>query len=145
MLNNRLSSDDELLDNVYFVNQHPPRADKRSEILNGLQQTQKFIDPKYFYNIQGSELFEQITALPEYYPTRTERQILQQEAKSIAKYCGQRSVLIEPGSGSSEKVRLLLDTLRPAAYVPMDISATFLRLSANRLAQEYPWLDVHAV
>ena len=133
------------LDNVVFSNQHPRSIDKHSEILSGLQQKQKSIDPKYFYDTRGSELFEQITELPEYYPTRTERKILKREAKAMAEYCGQNCVLIEPGSGSSEKVRLLLDSLRPAAYVPMDISADFLRRSAIKLGEEYPWLNVHAV
>ena len=133
------------LDNVSFNDLHPRVSDKRSEILSGLQQRQKFIDPKYFYDIRGSKLFERITGLPEYYPTRTERQILKHNSKSIGADCGKNCVLIEPGSGSSEKVRLLLDTLKPAAYVPMDISTDFLRQSATRLANEYPWLTVHAI
>lgn len=132
-------------DNVVFSDLHPSGGDKRSEILNGLQQEQKTIDPKYFYNARGSSLFEQITGLPEYYPTRTERQILKRDAKAMAELCGEDCVLIEPGSGSSEKVRLLLDTLKPAAYVPMDISSDFLKRSAIQLAEEYPWLSIHAV
>lgn len=132
-------------DNVVFSDLHPTQGDKRSEILNGLQKKQKTIDPKYFYDARGSSLFEQITALPEYYPTRTERQILKRDAKAMAELCGENCVLVEPGSGSSEKVRLLLDSLKPAAYVPMDISSGFLRQSAIGLAEEYPWLNVHAV
>jgi len=131
--------------NMVFSNLHPHGSDKRREILSGLQQKQKSIDPKYFYDSRGSELFEQITELPEYYPTRTERQILSSNARAMAECCGQNCVLIEPGSGSSEKVRLLLDNLNPAAYVPMDISADFLEQSAIQLAKEYPWLMVHAV
>ncbi|MGB5486548.1 MAG: L-histidine N(alpha)-methyltransferase [Lysobacterales bacterium] len=131
--------------NVTFSDLHPRVADKRTEILSGLQKKQKSIDPKYFYDKRGSELFEQITGLPEYYPTRTERQILTREAKAMAKFCGQNCVLIEPGSGSSEKVRLLLDSLKPSAYVPLDISAEFLRRSAEQLAAEYPWLNIHAI
>jgi len=133
------------LDRVIFENRHPRSSDKHTEILTGLLQKQKSIDPKYFYDTRGSELFEQITGLPEYYPTRTERQILKLNAKAMAECCGQNCVLIEPGSGSSEKVRLLLDTLKPAAYVPMDISAEFLKRSAIKLGEEYPWLHVHAV
>ncbi len=140
-----LALDELHLENVVLSNLHPPASDKRAEILSGLQQKQKSIDPKYFYDTRGSELFEQITDLPEYYPTRTERQILSRDAKAMAECCGQNCVLIEPGSGSSEKVRLLLDTLKPTAYVPMDISADFLKQSAIQLAQEYPWLKVHAV
>jgi len=131
--------------NVVFSDLHPSGGDKRSEILSGLQKKQKSIDPKYFYDARGSVLFENITTLPEYYPTRTERQILKQDAKAMAKLCGENCVLIEPGSGSSEKVRLLLDALKPAAYVPMDISSDFLKHSATQLAEEYPWLNVHAV
>jgi len=140
-----LVSNEEQLDNVVFSNLHPSGVDKHKEILSGLQNRQKSIDSKYFYDIRGSELFEQITELPEYYPTRTERQILIRDAKAMAEFCGQNCVLIEPGSGSSEKVRLLLDTLRPSTYVPMDISDDFLKQSAVQLAEEYPWLNVHAV
>jgi len=132
-------------DNLVFSDLHPRVSDKRTEILSGLQKKQKSIDPKYFYDIRGSVLFEQITGLPEYYPTRTERQILKRDAKAMAECCGQDCVLIEPGSGSSKKVRLLLDTLNPAAYVPLDISVDFLKQSAIQLAEEYPWLHIHAV
>lgn len=131
--------------NLVFSDLHPACRDKRSDILSGLQNKQKSIDPKYFYDIRGSVLFEQITRLPEYYPTRTERKILTSNAKSMAECCGQDCVLIEPGSGSSEKVRLLLDALKPAAYVPMDISVDFLKQSAIQLAEEYPWLQIHAI
>jgi len=140
-----LDTDDPQPDNVVLINLHPRARDKRAEILSGLQQEQKSIDPKYFYDSRGSELFEQITSLPEYYPTTTERQILKRNAKAMAESCGQNCVMIEPGSGSSEKVRLLLDELKPAAYVPMDISAEFLKRAAIQLAHEYPWLKIHAV
>jgi uncharacterized SAM-dependent methyltransferase len=86
-------------DNVVFSDLHPRVCNRRLEIISGLQREQKSIDPKYFYDIRGSELFEQITELPEYYPTRTERQILQRESQAMAEYCGQNCVLIEPGSG----------------------------------------------
>lgn len=131
--------------NVVFSDLHPRVGNRRLEIINGLKREQKRIDPKYFYDTRGSELFEKITELPEYYPTRTERQILERDAKAMSELCGQNCVLIEPGSGSSEKVRLLLDSLKPAAYVPMDISADFLKQSAIQLAEEYPWLKIHAV
>lgn len=132
-------------DNVFFQNQQPAPSDNRAELLAGLQQPQKQINPKYFYDARGSQLFEQITQLQEYYPTRTEIGILNQYAQEIAQYCGSDCVLIEPGSGSSEKVRLLLDTLQPSAYVPLDISAEFLRESAHKLGREFPWLNVHAI
>lgn len=133
------------LDNVFFEDQQPAHSDSRSELLAGLQRQQKQINPKYFYDAPGSELFEQITQLPEYYPTRTEIAILNKHAAEIAQRCGSNCVLIEPGSGSSEKVRLVLDTLRPAAYVPLDISADFLYESAVKLGAEFPWLNIHAI
>jgi L-histidine Nalpha-methyltransferase len=132
-------------DNVYFYDAHPALADSRSELLDGLARPQKVVDPKWFYDAAGSDLFEQITALPEYYPTRTEISILTDNSQAIAARCGTGCLFIEPGSGNCEKARLLLDTLRPAAYIPLDISADFLRAAATGLGQEYPWLPVHAV
>ncbi|WP_101756925.1 L-histidine N(alpha)-methyltransferase [Oceanicoccus sp. KOV_DT_Chl] len=131
--------------NVYFEDQQPATTDSVAEVIAGLQLNQKRVDPKYFYDAHGSQLFEQITQLPEYYPTRTERQILSDNANDIAAHCGQGCVLIEPGSGSSEKIRLLLDTLRPSAYVPLDISAEFLYRSAVKLGREFPWLKIQAI
>jgi dimethylhistidine N-methyltransferase len=133
------------LDNVVFEDQQPDHSESRAELLAGLQLPQKKINPKYFYDARGSELFEQITELQEYYPTRTEMDILNSYADEIAAYCGSDCVLIEPGSGSSEKVRLLLDSIKPAAYVPVDISADFLYESALKLGREFPWLNVHAI
>jgi len=133
------------LNNVVFEDQQPDHSESRAELLAGLQLPQKKINPKYFYDARGSELFEQITELQEYYPTRTEMDILKSCANEIAAYCGSDCVLIEPGSGSSEKVRLLLDSIKPAAYVPVDISADFLYESALRLGREFPWLNVHAI
>jgi dimethylhistidine N-methyltransferase len=131
--------------NVNFHDAHPAPGDSRSELLRGLQRMQKAVDPKWFYDAAGSELFERITRLPEYYPTRTEIGILTGNRAAISRRCGQGCVFIEPGSGNCEKVRLLLDELRPAAYVPLDISADFLRGAATQLGQEYPWLTVRAV
>ena len=133
------------IENVVFKNEHPSEDNSRIEILSGLYQKQKTINPKYFYDTHGSELFERITELPEYYPTRSERSILMRYAESMAEFCGQNCVLIEPGSGSSEKVRLLLKAIKPSAYVPMDIAKDFLQRSALKLGQEFPWLNVHAV
>ena len=133
------------VDNVFFEDQQPGAGDSRAELLEGLLQDNKKVNPKYFYDHQGSELFEQITQLEEYYPTRTELSILNHYAEEIATYCGSDCVLIEPGSGSSEKVRLLLDTIKPAAYVPLDISAEFLYQSAVKLGREFPWLNIHAI
>jgi dimethylhistidine N-methyltransferase len=133
------------VDNVFFEDQQPAAGDSRAELLEGLLQENKQVNPKYFYDHQGSELFEKITQLEEYYPTRTELSILNHYAEEIASYCGSDCVLIEPGSGSSEKVRLLLDTIKPAAYVPLDISAEFLYESALKLGREFPWLNIHAI
>ncbi len=119
--------------------------DVRSELLEGLQKKQKTIAPKYFYDAQGSELFEQITKQPEYYPTRTEKGLLQQHSVDIAATLGAECVLVEPGSGSSEKVELLLPALRPKAYVPLEISEAALRGAAERLTTHFPWLQIHAV
>lgn len=132
-------------DNVHFHDAHPTPGDSRSEILAGLQAKNKKIDPKWFYDAAGSALFEQITQLPEYYPTRTEIGILKQNRAAISACCGSNCVLIEPGSGNSEKARLLLDALRPAAYVPLDISADFLRETADQLGHDYPWLSINAI
>jgi dimethylhistidine N-methyltransferase len=131
--------------NVQFRDEHPDLGDGRDEILAGLLRPQKKIDPKWFYDQHGSELFDEITRLPEYYPTRTEVAILKSQRESIANHCGEDCLLIEPGSGSSEKVRILLDSLRPSLYVPVDISADFLQQSAGDLGAEYPWLNVYAV
>jgi dimethylhistidine N-methyltransferase len=133
------------LDNLTFDDQHPGNSDAGMELLRGLMQQPKVINPKFFYDQAGSELFDKITRLPEYYPTRTEIAILQRYRDEIAACCGAGSVVIEPGSGSSEKIRLLLDTLAPAAYVPLDISAAFLRQSAQQLAQEFPAVRIHAI
>lgn len=131
--------------NVHFHDAQPEIADGLSELLDGLQAADKRIDPKWFYDERGSELFEQITALPEYYPTRTEIDILRNNRDAISERCGHGCVFIEPGSGNCAKARLLLDTLRPAAYVPLDISADFLRDAVTQLGLEYPWLTVQAI
>jgi|TARA_B110000971_G_scaffold33988_1_gene31765 dimethylhistidine N-methyltransferase len=135
----------EELSNVLFEDQQPAPDDNRAELIEGLSRGQKQINPKYFYDQKGSELFEQITQQYEYYPARTEKSILINNASEIATYCGEDCVLIEPGSGSCEKVRLLLEKLKPAAYVPLDISADFLYQSAQKLGREFPWLNIHAI
>jgi L-histidine N-alpha-methyltransferase len=120
----------------------------RADVLAGLTAVPKALPPKWFYDAEGSELFEKITSLPEYYPTRAERSILGSVSAEIATLTGAR-VLVELGSGSSEKTRLLLSALRDAgtlrAYVPVDVSETALRLAGDALAAQYPGLAVHAV
>lgn len=131
--------------NVQLFDQQPDTSANLNEILAGLKQPQKTLSPRFFYDTQGSELFEKITQTPEYYPTRTERRLLSDNADAIAQCCGERCVLIEPGSGSSEKVRLLLDTVRPDTYVPIDIAGEFLTDVTQALGEEFPWLDIKAL
>ena len=123
-------------------------ASLRADALAGLTATPKSLPPKWFYDAQGSALFEKITELPEYYPTRAERSILSAAADEIARL-SQARVLVELGSGSSEKTRLLLSALRAAgtlrAYVPVDVSESALVGAEEALAVEYPGLAVHAV
>ncbi|MBZ2188354.1 L-histidine N(alpha)-methyltransferase [Alcanivorax sp. JB21] len=128
-----------------FVDLSTASGDTTAEILAGLNATPRCINPKFFYDSHGSALFERITALPEYYPTRTERGILKAFSRQIAQATGTRRVLIEPGAGSCEKVRLLLPTMQPAAYVPTDIAGDFLHASAEKLRSEFPWLPVTAI
>ena len=123
-------------------------ASLRADALAGLTATPKSLPPKWFYDAQGSALFEKITELPEYYPTRAERAILRAVAPEVAALTG-ASVLVELGSGSSDKTRLLLDALRDAGtlrgYVPVDVSESALAAAGDALAAEYPGLAVHAV
>jgi dimethylhistidine N-methyltransferase len=128
-----------------FYNESPEAADFYREVIAGFSQRPRSIPPKYFYDEEGSRLFESICKQPEYYLTRTEIVLLEKHADDIKTLVGSGCYLVEPGSGSCEKVRLLLDTLRPTAYVPMDISCAHLRMAAAGIAADYPWLDVHAV
>ena len=123
------------------------RADPafRRDVLRGLAQAQKAIPARWFYDLRGSELFEQITELPEYYPTRTEIALLKQHAADIAAYVGRGRAVVEFGSGSSTKTPLLLHAIAPSAYVPIDISGEFLRDSASRLAATFPDLPIAPV
>ncbi|MEH6581042.1 MAG: L-histidine N(alpha)-methyltransferase [Halioglobus sp.] len=107
------------------------------EIRTGLRSSPKHISPKYFYDEQGSQLFDQITCLPEYYPTRTEVSILTRFANEIAEIAGRGNVLLEPGAGNCSKVRHLLQALQPACYVPIDISRDYLFAAAEKLQQEF--------
>ncbi|HEX6445099.1 MAG TPA: L-histidine N(alpha)-methyltransferase [Streptosporangiales bacterium] len=120
----------------------------RRDVRQGLTSTPKTLPPKYFYDSRGSELFERITRLPEYYPTRTERAILTAHAPEIAKLSG-ADTLVELGSGSSEKTRLLLDAMGSAGvlrrYVPVDVSESALLGAVHGLRAAYPDLAVHGV
>ncbi|MET8514029.1 L-histidine N(alpha)-methyltransferase [Streptomyces sp. NPDC005077] len=117
----------------------------RADVLHGLTRHPKTLPPKWFYDAHGSELFEEITRLPEYYPTRAEREILVARAPEIAAVSGAKT-LIELGSGSSEKTRHLLDALPGLhSYVPVDVSESALRGAAEALLVERPDLSVHAL
>jgi dimethylhistidine N-methyltransferase len=116
------------------------------EVLNGLQRPQKMLPSKFFYNERGSRLFEQITTLEEYYPTRTEIAIIQNNMPEIIMQLGSDTVLMELGSGSSKKTRLLLDHLPCiAAYIPVEISEQFLFSVVENLQMEYPDLNIYPV
>lgn len=131
---------------VSFHDNHPASTDGSiyDELLEGLTATPKWVSPKFFYDRRGSELFDQICQQPEYYPTRTEEGILKDRAGDIARAVGPDATLIELGSGVSRKIRLLLEALHPASYVGIDISRDFLLDSTRQLADDYPWLEVHA-
>ncbi|RJQ78238.1 L-histidine N(alpha)-methyltransferase [Pseudonocardiaceae bacterium YIM PH 21723] len=120
----------------------------RTDVHNGLTAQPKWLPPKWFYDARGSELFEEITRLPEYYPTNAEREVLATRAAEIARVTNAKS-LVELGSGSSEKTRLLLDALRDhgtlGKFIPLDVSATALREAADQISTDYPGLVVHGV
>jgi L-histidine N-alpha-methyltransferase len=125
-----------------------PNPRMLAEVAAGLSAPQKELPPKYFYDHRGSELFEEITRLPEYYPTRTERALLKAWMPELIPRLGTRS-LIELGAGSAEKTRIILSAMRNAGtadlYVPVDVSATFLNQTAGRLRREYRGLAVEPV
>lgn len=124
----------------------PNQAASLDEVVRGLRSPQKELPCKLFYDEDGSELFEQITQLDEYYPTRTEARIMRESGADIAARLGPDVVLIEYGSGSSTKTRILLEHLeRPAGYIPIDISREQLQRSADKLARGYPRLRIEPV
>ncbi len=123
-------------------------ATMREDVRRGLTASPKVLAPKYFYDGRGSELFEEITRLPEYYPTRAEREILHTRAAEIADLTKART-LVELGSGSSEKTHLLLGALRDVGslerYVPVDVSADAVEWAMPGLVEAYPGVEVHGV
>lgn len=123
----------------------PARLAFRQDVWSGLGQDHKSIPPKYFYDQCGSELFQAITRTPEYYPTREELAILTDNAAAIAGYIPAGSAMIEFGSGSTAKARILLQAAQVAAYVPVDISGAFLTSEARRLETDLPGLKVFPV
>jgi dimethylhistidine N-methyltransferase len=114
----------------------------KEDVIAGLSQPQKALPPKYFYDDAGSRLFERICRLPEYYLTRAELALTRAHIGSIARFAGKGCELIEYGSGESLKTRLLIRALRPAAYLPVDISEAALRSATQRLSREFPWLRI---
>ena len=122
---------------------HPQVDQMSTEVLEGLGRQQKTLPCKYFYDQRGSQLFDAICELPEYYLTRTELGILETHLPAMAAALGARVLLVEPGSGSSLKTRLLLEQLTdPVAYVPVDISREHLLAAADKLNRLYPKLEV---
>ena len=118
----------------------------RADVLDGLTRPRKRLPAKYFYDAAGSRLFDRITELDEYYPTRTELAILHRHAPEMAERCGPRCLLVELGAGSLTKVRLLLDRLdRPAGFIPVDVSGEHLEAAASELREDYPDLEVRPV
>jgi len=117
----------------------------RADVLDGLSQERKAIPARWLYDDAGSQLFEDITQVPEYYPTRAETEILRDQAKGFADMVGPGMAVVEFGSGSSVKTPLLLSAIEPAAYVPLDIAGDFLRAAAADLAQKFPGLPVYPV
>jgi dimethylhistidine N-methyltransferase len=117
----------------------------RADVLAGMAQEPKAVPARWFYDEAGSRLFEEITQLPEYYPTRAEREILEAQGEDFARLIGPGRAVVEFGSGSSVKTPLLLHAIDPAAYVPLDISGDFLRAAAADLARKFPGLAVWPV
>lgn len=137
---------------LVHIDRHHTDADTAealaADVRAGLSQPQKTLPPKWFYDAVGSELFEEITRLPEYYPTRREREVLTRHGVDIASQT-RAQTLVELGSGSSEKTRLLLDALRSEGtlrrYVPVDLSDSALIAAAEACARDYPQIEVHGV
>ena len=117
----------------------------KQELLEGLMANEKYINPKFFYDEKGSQLFEKIMQLPEYYPSRTEIDLLNNYRAEISEAIGNNKVLIEPGAGNCQKVQSILSSLKPECYIPIDISAEFLFECAGNLQNKFPNIAVHAI
>ena len=126
-----------------FFDRKPSVPDAREELVAGLSALAKTVPPKYFYDEAGSRLFESITELPEYYLTRTETGILNDSRADLVRWVGPDACLVEYGSGSSAKTRILLEACRPAAYVPVDISRGQLLASARQIYEDFGDLAVY--
>lgn len=126
-----------------FFDRSPGASGMYDEVVRGLQALPRQLPPKFFYDQRGSRLFEAITRLPEYYLTRTELALFDQHEASVAAALGSDACLVEYGSGSSRKIRRVLQRARPEAYVPVDISAEHLELQSAALSADFPWLKVY--
>jgi L-histidine Nalpha-methyltransferase len=127
---------------INLIDLAPTQESFREAVLAGLSRERKAIPCKFLYDARGSELFEQICELPEYYPTRTERRILARRAGEIAALAGPRPQLVEFGSGSSGKTRILLEALQPSCYVPIDIARDQLEAAALELTRRFDEIEV---
>ncbi len=131
---------------VEFVDLDPAIDGLREAVLAGLARPQKAIPPKFLYDARGAALFERICTLPEYYPTRSEIEILRRHGRDMAARMGSRAQLVEYGAGAAEKVRALLSAMdRPDRYVAIDVSREQLHAATARLADDYPELEVTAI
>lgn len=146
-----LTPEQPLVEEMIRIDSHLDGAEERSladDVLDGLTRPFKELPPKHFYDARGAELFDRICELPEYYPTRTERAILEERAQEIAQLTGAVE-LVELGSGTAAKTRVLLDALHSAGtlerYVPVDVTESMVRDCAEKLTSEYPGLRVHGV
>jgi len=128
---------------IELTEQDDDVTDALAELIEGLERPQKMLSPKFFYDERGSRLFDRITRLPEYYPTQTELAIMQDNIDDMVRLIGPQASLIEFGSGSSLKTRLLIEHARElAVYVPVDISRDHLLASAQQLAADFPALEI---
>lgn len=128
-----------------FIDHKPQLSNFRNDVLAGLASQPKALEPKYFYDEEGSRLFEQICEVPEYYPTRAEIAVLKNCAEEIKNEVGQHTLLIEFGSGSGQKIQYLLDKFSPAGYMAIEISREQLLTACDELSRRYPDLRIIAV
>lgn len=134
------------LGDIKLLDMKPVISNFEGDVLNGLAKATKQLSPKYFYDKRGSELFEKICNLEEYYPTRTEISLLKTHINKIVELMGERPVFIEFGSGASEKIKIILSHLgENTDYIAVDISKKFLISSTQQLAAEFPYIDIMAI
>ncbi len=132
--------------NVQLFDFEPTTTDFLEDVAFGLSQPAKSLPSKYLYDFEGSRLFDEICRLPEYYPTRTEKAILEASARPVAEAAGEQTTIVELGSGSHHKISLLLDLLsNPAGYVAIDISREFMLSAVEQVKSKFPSLNVSAI